>query len=214
MPSTYMPISISLKQRKCLVVGGGNVALRKIENLLEYEPEITVIAPEVNDKIEYFAGRGLLKIEKRTYQTPEAENFGLVISACDDNEVNRQVFEDCQAKNIPVNVVDNPPLCDFIFPGVVRRNALTISVSTDGKAPFLSGHLRLILENMFHEDRWTKIIKLAASFRKKVMARWPDDHEKRAAAISKFLDTDWQSILKEKKSLDDLEKFTDDLLVS
>nr|MBN2276402.1 bifunctional precorrin-2 dehydrogenase/sirohydrochlorin ferrochelatase [candidate division Zixibacteria bacterium] len=212
MSATYMPISISLKNRHCLVVGGGKVALRKIENLLDYESEITVIAPEVHDKIEYFAGKGRLKIVHRVYQSPEAENYGLVISACDDDAVNRQVYEDCRAKGIPVNVVDNPPLCDFIFPAVVRRDALTISISTDGKAPFLSGHLRLILENMFQEERWTKIIKLAASFRKKIQSRWPDDHEKRTTAISRFLAVDWQQILKEKKSTEELESYLEELM--
>ena len=197
MANKYLPIGISLKARACLVVGGGNVALRKIETLLEYDSQITVVAPEPLDKIEYYAGKGKLKLERRAYRSPEAQQYGIVISASDDNGVNEAVYEDCKGAGIPVNVVDNPAMCDVIFPAVLKRDCLTVAVSTDGKAPFLSGHLRLILEGVFPE-RWSKLAKLAARFRAKVQKQFKDQPDRKAAALQRFLNADWQTLLKEK----------------
>ena len=83
MTYKYMPISLSLADRACLVVGGGLVALRKVEGLLEYDTAITVVAPEVNEKLEYHAERGRITLEKREYRSPEAAAYGLVVAATD-----------------------------------------------------------------------------------------------------------------------------------
>ncbi|PKK84332.1 MAG: siroheme synthase [candidate division Zixibacteria bacterium HGW-Zixibacteria-1] len=211
MSHNYMPISIAMKNRKCLVVGGGRVALRKIETLINYDGEFTVIAPETEDKIDYYAQRGLIKLEKRAYKSPEAALYGLVISASNDNVVNQTVFDDCRSAGVPVNVVDNPALCDFIFPAVVRRGCLSVSVASDGKAPFLSGHLRFVLENMFVENRWNKIAEFASEFRKKVQEQWPDDTDKKTGCYSRFLDTDWKSVIGE-KSDDEIRTMLDEML--
>jgi siroheme synthase-like protein len=210
MTNEYLPICISLKARRCLIVGGGRVALRKIDTLLDYESDITVIAPEVVEKIEYYAKRNFLKLDKREYKSPEVSEYGIVISASDDMAVNEKVYEDCSASGVLVNVVDNPPLCDFIFPSVIRRDCLAVAVSSDAKAPFLSRHIRLILENIF-PNNWNKVAKLATGFRKKVRSRWQDNLEKKTASFGKFLDTDWKTILKE-KSDEEIKKMLDDML--
>jgi uroporphyrin-III C-methyltransferase/precorrin-2 dehydrogenase/sirohydrochlorin ferrochelatase len=210
MTNKYMPINISLENRRCLVIGGGDVALRKVETLLEYESDITVIAPEPNDKIEYFAKKGELKLEKREYRSPEASDYGIVISASNQKDVNARVSEDCRKAGVPINVVDNPPLCDFIFPAVVKRDILSVAISTDGQAPFLAGQLRLILEDIF-PNRWKKIAGYAAKYRKKVMARWRGQSEKKAQCYNRFVQVDWQTILKE-KSDDEIEALLDDLV--
>lgn len=196
MSHTYMPISVSLKKTRCLVVGGGKVALRKVDNLLDYDTVITVVAPEPHEKIQYYAEKGLLTLERREYRSPEAADYGLVISASDNKEVNQTVYEDGHKAGRLVNVVDNPPLCDFIFPALVRREHLTAAISTDGKAPFLAGHLKLVLENIF-PDHWTKLVKKAAEFRKIVQKRWPDDFGKRQNCFDAFLSADWKTLLKE-----------------
>jgi precorrin-2 dehydrogenase/sirohydrochlorin ferrochelatase len=196
MPNEYMPVSLDLKNRTCLVVGGGNVALRKVETLLDYDTKITVIASDVHEKLAYHAEAGRIAVEKREYRSPEAAAFGLVISASDDKELNRRVYDDAKGSGALVNVVDDPPHCDFIFPAVLRRGCLTTSVSTDGKAPFMSGHLRLILENIF-PDHWDKLMRLAAAFRTKVRKRWPDEPEKKNICYSEFLEVDWKRLLKD-----------------
>jgi len=210
MTSNYMPICISLKARRCLIVGGGRVALRKIDTLLYYESDITVVTPETNEKIEYYAKKDFIKLEKREYKSPEASEYGIVISASDNMEINEKVCEDCREAGVPINVVDNPRLCDFIFPSVIRRDCLAVAVSSDAKAPFLSGHVRLILENIFPND-WNKVAKLAAGFRKRVRSHWTDNMDKKTASYGKFLNADWKTILKE-KSDEEIEKMLDNML--
>jgi siroheme synthase-like protein len=196
MGHRFMPISVSMKDRPCLVVGGGLVALRKVESLLEYDTAITVVAPQVDEKLEYHAKRGRITLEKREYQSPEASAYGLVVSAADDATLNRRVHEDARGTGALVNVVDDPPHCDFIFPAVLRRDCLTAAISTDGKAPFMSGHLRLVLENIFPQH-WGRLMKLAASFRNRVRSQWADDPARKDACYAEFLEADWKTMLKE-----------------
>lgn len=210
MGNTYLPVGLRLEGRDCLVVGGGGVALRKVENLLDYDCRVTVVAPEPVEKIAYLAESGKLTLERRAYASPEASKYGLVVSACDDPAVNKSIAEDCGKAGVPVNVVDNPPLCTFVFPAVVRRGGLTISVSTDGGAPFLAAHLRMILEDVF-PDRWKKISDAAAEFRKKVRRRYPRDLKKQSACYERFAATDWKELL-EKKSGEEIERELDSML--
>ncbi|HHI02379.1 MAG: hypothetical protein DRP51_09400 [Candidatus Zixiibacteriota bacterium] len=196
MPNEYLPIGFSLKKKRCLIVGGGNVALRKIETLFDYDTNITVIAPKPTDKIEYYSERELLKLEKREYVVGEASKFGLVIAASDNADVNMTVADDCNKAGIPINVVDRPGLCDFIFPATILRDCLTVSVLTDGKAPFLSGQLRMILEDIF-PSRWNKIAKLATRFRKKVHKRWKGNPVEKAGCFERFVGADWKKLLKD-----------------
>jgi siroheme synthase-like protein len=125
-----------------------------------------------------------------------AVSDGLVISATDDAALNQRVYEDASEAGALVNVVDDPPHCDFIFPAVLRRDCLTAAISTDGKAPFVSGHLRLVLDNVFPEH-WGRLMRLAASFRNRVRERWADDPGKKNACYAEFLEADWKSLLKE-----------------
>lgn len=197
MKNKYLPINISMHERRCLVVGGGKVAVRKIDNLIDYGADITVIAEEADDKIKYYRDRGLVKLEERSYIKNDATAFGLVIAACNDEAVNKQVYDDCHNVGIPVNVVDNPPLCDFIFPATIRRHHLSVAVSTDGTAPFLASHLKIILDTIFPEH-WEKIADYAAYFRDELKRRFPGNKLRQEACIDRFLNADWKEILKEK----------------
>ena len=163
------------------------------------------------ERIEYYGSKGLVTLHKRPYEAPEATGYGLVISATDDEALNKSIYETCQEKGIPVNVVDNPKFCDLIFPAVVKRNALTVSVSSDGKAPFLSGHLRMVLENIFPEKQWEKLADVAAQFRIMVQKRWADDPRTKADCFATFLNSDWKTIMKEKKG-PALEEYLTDIL--
>jgi len=197
MKQAYMPISLSMTGRNCLVVGGGAVAVRKVENLLDYDAVITVIAPEMDKKLEYHAERGRISLEMREYSPPEASSYSLVICATDDPVLNKQVYEDGSAGGALVNVVDDPPHCDFIVPAVLRRDCLTAAISTDGKAPFVAGHLRLVLDTVFPEH-WGRLMRLAASFRERVRERWADQPDKKNICYAEFLELDWKTLFKEK----------------
>lgn len=194
MAYEYLPVSLSLEGKQCLVVGGGNVALRKIETLLEYNVALTVVAIQPVEKLKYYADKGKLELQMREYQSPEASRFDIVIAASDSSESNQIVARDCREARVPINAVDNPDLCDFIFPAVLRRDCLTVAVSTDGKAPFLSGHLRLILDSVFPE-RWAKIARYSAQFRNMVFSRWKDNRTMKLKAYGRFLDADWKQMI-------------------
>jgi siroheme synthase-like protein len=191
-----MPISVSLIDRRCMVVGGGALALREVENLLEYDAAITVVAPKVHDKLEYHAKRGRITLEKREYRPPEAAAYGLVVSASGDAAVDREVHRDARDAGVLVNVVDDLPHCNFIFPAVLRRDCLTAAISTDGKAPFVSGHLRVVLDNIF-PGHWERLMRLAAFFRGRAESRWANDPGRKSSCYSEFLEADWKKMLEE-----------------
>lgn len=194
MRHDFLPVNLTMKDKNCLIVGGGKVALRKINTLLDYNCRLTVIAPEVEQQIDYFFERKFIDLKKRAYKSPEAADYDLVIAASNDMKINKQVSDDCRRANIPVNVVDTPRLCDFTFPAILRRDCLTVSVSTDGKAPFLAGQLRIILETVF-PDRWTKIAKIAARYRQAVLKLWKNNTDQKIRAYQRFLNADWKTIL-------------------
>ena len=196
MAGKFFPISVRVKGRNGLVVGGGKVALRKIELLLDCDINLTVVAPEAEPKIKFYAEEKRLTFQRREYRQPEAASYRLVIAASDDPELNKTVYNDCRDSGALVNVVDSPRLCDFVFPAMVRRDALTIAISTDGTAPFLAASLRTILDDLF-PSRWNKIIQLAGAFRKRVLKTWPDDFRQRTRCFEEFVAADWKTMLKE-----------------
>jgi siroheme synthase-like protein len=189
----YMPVNLFLQNRHWLIVGGGEVALRKIETLLDYDCLLTVIAPEVSEKINYYNQKKKLSLEQRDYASPESSLYDFVIAAANE-EVNLQVYKDCKKARVLVNVVDNPALCDYIFPAMLKRGILNVAISTDGEAPFLAGHLKLVLENVFPEH-WSRLSQMAADFRKKVRHRWGDDKSMKSECYQKFLIIDWKDFL-------------------
>jgi len=199
MPGTYLPVGLRLDGRECLVVGGGAVAFRKVKALIERGAKITVIAPEVNAGIQQFVEDEAVTLISREYKSPEVEKYGLVISATDDEAVNQTVYEDCTKARVPVNVVDDPPRCDFIFPAVIHRGALTVAISTDGHAPFLTKHIRTFLEVVFG-PQWQAVTDLAEAFRAEVYRRFPKDSKKHQECFAKFLEIDWPGLFVSEKA--------------
>ena len=198
MSPTYLPVGFRLDSRKCLIVGGGAVAFRKAKAIVEKGADLTVIAPEHNAGIQQLADDGSVVLINRSYESPEAENYGLVICATDDENVNQTVYDDCIKAKVPVNVVDDPARCDFIFPAVVHRGSLSLAVSTDGRAPFLTAHIRRLLETVFG-PQWQAVTDLAEAFRAEVRQRFGDDPKKQQECFIKFLETDWPALFKSEK---------------
>ena len=134
---------LRLTGRTCVVVGGGEVALEKVEGLLACDAGVTVIAPALVEQLRELAGEGSIEWRRRAYAGPEdVERAFLVIAATDDTDVNIRVFEDAEARARLVNVVDVPPLCNFILPAVVRSGPLAIAVSTAGASPALAKRIK------------------------------------------------------------------------
>lgn len=145
----YFPFFIDIGGKSCIVVGGGRVALRKLEKLLPFEPDITVVAPEICDEIYRLYN---IKILKKKYEDTDIHSAFMVISATDNAELNRHIFELCTQNGILVNTVDDKRYCTFVFPAMVKKNNFTVAVSTEGKAPLAARYMRSRIEEEFDES--------------------------------------------------------------
>ncbi|MCX6550340.1 MAG: SAM-dependent methyltransferase, partial [Acidobacteria bacterium] len=143
------PIFLDLSGQPVLVVGGGTVAERKIETLLESGASITVVSPDVTDLIARQAGEGRLTHHPRTYRRGDLNGFRLAYAATSDRQVNQAVRDEAKDAAIWFNAIDKPDLCDFISPAIVRRGDLTIAVSTNGRCPALAKRIREDLEQKY-----------------------------------------------------------------
>ena len=133
---------LKLEGRKCLVVGGGDVGLEKVEGLLACNGEVTLVAPEAIEPLRALADEGSIRWERREYEPGDLEGTFMVIAATSDTDVNIGVYEDAERRAMLVNVVDVPPLCNFILPAIVRTGALAIAISTAGASPALAKRIR------------------------------------------------------------------------
>jgi uroporphyrin-III C-methyltransferase/precorrin-2 dehydrogenase/sirohydrochlorin ferrochelatase len=160
---------LSLRGRPVVVVGGGEVALRKIEGLLAQGARVTVIAPRVVPEVAVLAQRGELTLERRAHRAGDGAGFALVFAATDDRAVNARIHQEATAAGIWVNVADDPEYCTFHLPARVQRGGLQLSVASDGGAPFVVRRLRQLLERRFGPE-WSEWIEAAARFRQAVRA--------------------------------------------
>ena len=144
---------LKLTGRKCLVVGGGEVGLEKVEGLLACSGEVTLIAPSAVPELERYAAEGSIRWERREYAgRDDLEGVFMVIAATDDTEVNIRIFDDAEERAMLVNVVDVPPLCNFILPAIVRSGPLAIAISTAGASPALAKRMKAEIAGLYGED--------------------------------------------------------------
>jgi precorrin-2 dehydrogenase/sirohydrochlorin ferrochelatase len=136
------PIFLDLRDRPVVVVGGGQVADRKIATLIEAGARVTVISPRVTGRIRRWAEAGRVRLEQRGYHAGDLHGARLAYVASGDREANRAVREEADAEGVWLNVADEPALCDFFAPAVVRRGHLAIAISTNGTSPALAARLR------------------------------------------------------------------------
>jgi siroheme synthase-like protein len=136
------PIIVRLQGRPVLVVGGGVIALRKTEGLVASGATITVVSPDFADGFEQLERVTLVQ---RTYDTSDLDGMWLVVAATNDPVVQQQIFDECEARHIFCNAVDDPDRCAFILPAIVRRGPVIVAVSTQGRSPTLAKHLKDVL---------------------------------------------------------------------
>src|SRR3990172_1851593 len=139
----YYPILLDIQDKKCLVIGGGNVAWRKVCSLKEAGARVTVVSPEFCPEMEREAG---IERIRQKYEEGFLSGAWVVVASTDDEEVNKKIYYDATKKSILVNVVDRPEFCSFIVPATVSRGDLSISISTSGASPALARHIRESLE--------------------------------------------------------------------
>ncbi|MDY6864179.1 MAG: uroporphyrinogen-III C-methyltransferase [Thermodesulfobacteriota bacterium] len=169
----FFPVLFDLYRKRCLVVGGGPVAERKINLLLSYGAQVTVVAPRVSDMIKKLADTGEIDLILHKFEEKYLDGIYWLFVATSNKEVRGKIFMGDSKRNIPLNYVDNPKLCDFIIPATVKRGDLKISVSTSGSGPALAAILRHKLENIFGPE-WEDSVADLASKRKEILAKEKD----------------------------------------
>ena len=166
----YYPVSLDIKDRKCLVVGGGRVGTRKVVTLLDCGAKVTVVSPHVRGNLIELADRGLITLEKRPYRKTDLDGKFLVIGTTDSEKLNRQISMDAEKLNMLCNIADRPEVCNFILPSIVNRGDLTISISTSGKSPALAKKLRVELEEQFGSE-YAEVLRLLGAIREKLLSQ-------------------------------------------
>jgi siroheme synthase-like protein len=165
--------------RRCLVVGGGAVGLEKVEGLLACGAAVSLVCPAAQSELDALAAEGSIEWTQREYEPGDLEGAFLVIAATADSEVNIAVYEDAEARSMLVNVVDVPPLCNFILPAIVRSGPLAIAISTAGASPALAKRMKREIAEQFGDD-YARLAVILNDARGWAKATLPTFQERRA----------------------------------
>ena len=171
---------LKLSGQRCVVVGGGDVGLEKVEGLLLCDAEVTLIAPDAVEPLREYASEGSIAWERREYAgAAELEGAFMVIAATSDSEVNIGIYDNAEKRAMLVNVVDVPPLCNFILPAIVRSGPLAIAISTAGASPALAKRMKREIGDAFGEPyaRLAVMLNDARGWAKGTLATYQDRKE-------------------------------------
>ncbi len=174
----YLPIFLDLKGKSCALIGGGEVAARKVNLLLKAGARVTVYTPELGPILAGMVQEGRIQHHKTVFEPSLLDDCVLAIAATDDKAVNRQVYEAATARRIPVNVVDQPALCTFILPSIIDRSPVIAAVSTSGASPVLARLIRARLETLI-PAAYGRLGRLVAEFRDAVKQRFQHPQARR-----------------------------------
>ncbi|MCL4300540.1 MAG: bifunctional precorrin-2 dehydrogenase/sirohydrochlorin ferrochelatase [Anaerolineae bacterium] len=188
------PIGLNdLNRRRTVVVGGGEIATRKVVGLLEAGAQISVISPSLTPQLEQLAEMGYITAIRRLYQEGDLAGAFLVITA-DDPTINEAVWQEADRRACLVNSVDDPPHCNFILPAIVRRGDMVITISTGGASPALARRLREWLETLIGPE-YSDLVNLLAELRPSMLAQF-ESSEVRLAMALRLIDSDLLEIIK------------------
>ncbi len=175
----YYPVCLDITNKRCIVVGGGDVAERKVERLLDFGARITVIGKKLTPRLEAMKREGRINHIDADYNEAYINDAFLMIGATDQDDVNAKISRDGREKGILVNIVDDPDKCDFILPSLLQQGDLLIAISTGGKSPALAKNLREELEKLYGSEYQT-LLKVMGNLREKlVMKGHSSDENKR-----------------------------------
>jgi len=189
----YYPILLNIQDKKCLVVGGGNVAWRKVCSLKDAGARVTVVSPEFCPEMEKETG---IERIRQKYEEEFLNGVLVVVASTDDEEVNKKIYYDAVKMGILVNVVDRPEFCSFIVPATISRGDLSISISTGGASPALARNIRESLEKQFG-DEYGEFAKLLSETRRKVLSEVSDESIRRDI-LQRIAGLDMLEIVKQK----------------
>ena len=180
------PIFLELSGRRVVVIGAGAVAVRKIQSLLAAGARVVVVAKGIDKALTALCQAKNIELIKSKYSKDYLAGAVLAIAATNDHKLNNQIYKDCQQLEVLCNVVDQPELCDFFVPAVVKRGDLQIAIVTEGHCPAYSGHLRKKLEEIFTDKHGEFLTELEV-FRKKLTKEVPD-LTRRKAILGRLVD--------------------------
>ena len=175
-PKAYYPIFTDLNGRRCVVIGGGMIAQRKVTTLLSYGAKITVVSPTLTARLKRYAAAGKIASVRRKFRPADLSGAWLVYASTDDQAINERVFATASRGRIFTNVVDQGPLCSFIAPAILRKDPLTIAISTGGASPSVAKRLRAELSESIGVD-YPRLLRLLRDMRgvaKKVLPKYGD----------------------------------------
>jgi siroheme synthase-like protein len=165
---SYYPIFLNLSGQRCLVVGGGAVAERKVAGLLDAEASVTIVSPTLTVELTRLVKEKKIRHFMRDYRKGDLSGYRLAFVATDTSQVNRAVYEEAQEVEVFINTADDPAHCDFILPSVLRRGKLQVAVATGGTSPALSRAIREELEQYFTED-YSILSEIVAELRRELI---------------------------------------------
>lgn len=175
---SYYPVCMDIRGKKCVVAGGGAVACRKVRSLLRCGGRVTVVSPKINAGLSLLEKKKQIVCRRSVYRPGFLNGADIVIAATGDEKVNRDVSMDASRKRIPVNVVDAPALSTFIVPAVLRLGDISISVSTDGRSPFLAKAVKERIQSLLGRE-YSAYSRICASARKKILREYRRGGERR-----------------------------------
>jgi precorrin-2 dehydrogenase/sirohydrochlorin ferrochelatase len=190
----FYPVFLDLRDRRCVVVGGGEMAAAKARELCAAGAHVEVVTERPGSSVEAMATGGELRLRRRPYQEGDLAGAFLVIAAGDDPAEREAVWREASRRGLPLNSVDDPPRCSFIAGSVVRRGALTVAVSTSGRAPALAVRLRQWLERQLGAEH-ARFLELAGSVRAALAEREPDADRRRERWYA-LVDSDAMELLR------------------
>jgi len=192
----YYPVFLEMKDRSCVVIGGGAIAERKVAGLVATGANVTVISPKITDGLKELLREGGIRHVAREYQASDRAGYDLVFVATDNSEINALVFSEARSLRIWVNSADDPDHCDFILPAVIRRGELTVTVSSGGASPAVTRAIREELDDYFTPD-YAQLVAIAAEVRRKLKA---NSLGASADAWNRALKGDFRRLIKAERS--------------
>lgn len=174
----HYPIFLDVEGREVVVVGGGAVSERKIESLLRCGARVIVVAPDTTPRIDAWARDERIALHRRFYEPADVDGAMLVVASTSDPAVNGRVAADCRAKNVLVNVADNPALCDFIVPAVIESGSMQVAVSTGGSSPALARRLKADLQRTLGNE-YAEVNTILGSLREGAKTALPHDSDRK-----------------------------------
>jgi precorrin-2 dehydrogenase/sirohydrochlorin ferrochelatase len=193
----YYPVFLEMKDRRCVVIGGGAVAERRVEGLVAVGANVTVISPAITERLRNMLTQGAIRHVAREYRTADRAGYDLVFVATDNSEINAAVANEARSLQIWVNSADDPDHCDFILPAVIRRGDLAVAVSTGGVSPAATRAIREELDEYFTPD-YGRFVQIAGEVRRELREK---SFSPRADAWNRALRGDFRRLIKEGRAV-------------